>query len=374
MSWARPRVHAPPIGSYVSRLTSRAQVSSRILVRRSRCQHAGCAERRFDYTRGYEDRSCSSREWAHHQSDTALRVRLPVAGRATFRCLSRFLGPRRGHPAACCSLSRTGLQRCRDEGCSRPGHGDGARLPASGPDERDRREQAANSAQRDSRAQAESGRARESQSVRAETTGRSLTLSLQETSRCSAWTTSAFRLPMSLVLKPSTRRSWCLSDGHAQVGAPTSTLASRREVRRHSTSALPSGVPGFILHSRLTVRRRSKSSIARHLMLVERTMASLVPVLALERPTTPPSPWIPMDTTSKPLLVGLDKPKSVDPAPPSDSVLYAAQKRGVARDVKAFQDRVRSRDRQRHQRLLRRPVCPGLLENRRTVEPSAPRP
>ena len=42
-------------------------------------------------------------------------------------------------------------------------------------------------------------------------------------------------------------------------------------------------------------------------------MASLVPVLPLDRPTTPPLPWIRMDTTSKPLLVALGKPKSVDP-------------------------------------------------------------
>jgi hypothetical protein len=36
-------------------------------------------------------------------------------------------------------------------------------------------------------------------------------------------------------------------------------------------------------------------------------MASLVPVLAIEPPTTQPSPWIRMDTTSKPLLVVLGK-------------------------------------------------------------------
>lgn len=98
---------------------------------------------------GYEDRSCSSREWAHHQSHTALRVRWPVAERATFGCLSRFLGARCGHPAAGCSLSWAGLQRRRNEGCSRPRHGVGARLPTPGPDERDRREQVANGSWQD---------------------------------------------------------------------------------------------------------------------------------------------------------------------------------------------------------------------------------
>jgi hypothetical protein len=53
-------------------------------------------------------------------------------------------------------------------------------------------------------------------------------------------------------------------------------------------------------------------------MLVERTMASLVPVLVMEPPTTLPSPWIRMDTTSKPLLVVLGKPKS-DSEGPSNS-------------------------------------------------------
>jgi hypothetical protein len=74
--------------------------------------------------------------------------------------------------------------------------------------------------------------------------------------------------------------------------------------------ALPIGLPRFILHSRLTARRRSKSSIAPHLMLVERTTASLVPVQVMDPPTTLPSPWIRMDTTSKPLLVVLGKPNS----------------------------------------------------------------
>jgi hypothetical protein len=107
--------------------------------------------------------------------------------------------------------------------------------------------------------------------------------------------------------------------GHARAGAPTSTLALRREVRRHFTLALPIGLPRFILHSRLTARRRSKSSIVLHLMLVERTMASLVPVLVMELPTTLPSPWIRMDTTSKPSLVVLGKPESADPDGPSNS-------------------------------------------------------
>jgi hypothetical protein len=98
---------------------------------------------------GYEDRSRSSCDWAHYQSDTALRGRWSVAEGATFRCLSRFLGSRRGHPAACWSLSWTGLERGRNEGCSRLGCGLGARLPTPGPDERDRRDQAAKDSWRD---------------------------------------------------------------------------------------------------------------------------------------------------------------------------------------------------------------------------------
>ncbi len=62
----------------------------------------------------------------------------------------------------------------------------------------------------------------------------SLRATTATSSSCAAWTTSAFRFPMSLARKPSRRRSCCPWGGHAQVGAPTCTLDSRREARRHS--------------------------------------------------------------------------------------------------------------------------------------------